>query len=386
MAAVINKIKSLAEEPTIIAEPKYIRLMPVFMPDTKAYTVSVTNPRKVGEKNAYVAYTVKTTNNNDKRENEVTRRYSDFDWLCERLKSVYPSFVVPQIPEKTLSGNFEESLMAFRARELMRFLQRVLAHPVMAEDEAVQTFISAGDAEFAARRNRKEGKGGFFDSLKQRAAGLTSTSKIDNDPEPWFTEKADDVLNREVLLTQMVGVTQKMINQYQTMIKKYTAHITGLREFMELISNPTLTTALENQCKALEQTRELLEDVVCQLTVTVNGNLIDYIHELQSVNAVLERRVPLVKTYLSAKNNGDSSALSEAQSSLDSFSNAARAEIEQVSDLRRNDMERFFVAIAHVYKSFFTLTGRRWDDALGNAAPSGPVVTQDAIDDADGAF
>jgi len=386
MAAVINKIKSLTEEPPVIAEPKHIRLMPVFTPDTKAYTVNVTNPRKVGEKNAYVAYTIKTTNHSDKNFNEVDRRYSDFDWLCEHLKSVYPSFVVPQIPEKTLSGNFEESLMAFRARELTRFLQRVLAHPVMAEDEAVQTFISAGESEFTARRNRKDGKEGFLTILKQRAAGLTSTSRIDNDPEPWFTEKADDVLNREVLLTQMVGTTQKMINQYQAMIKKYVAHVASLREFMDVVTNATLKTAIDNQCKALEQSKELLEDIVCQLTVTVNGNLIDYIHELQAINAVLERRVPLVRAYLSAKNGSESSALSEAQSALDTFSNAARAEIEQVTDLRRNDMERFFTVIAQAYKTFYTLNGRRWDDALGHVAPAGPAATQDAINDADGAF
>jgi len=381
MASVLNKIMSIAEEPSIIAEPKFIRLVPVYTPDTKAYTVSVGNPRKVGEKNAYVAYTVKTTNHGDKSFNEVDRRYSDFDWLCEHLKNVYPSFVVPQIPEKTFTGNFDEGLMAFRARELTRFLQRVLAHPVMAEDEAVQTFISANESAFLARRNRKDGKDSFFTVLKQRAIGFTSGSKVENDPEPWFSEKADDVLNREVLLTQMVGIVQKMINQYQALIKRYDAHITGLREFMEGISNTTLKTAMENQCKALEQTKELMEDMVCQLTVTLNGNLIDYIHELQSINAVLERRAPLVKACLSG-----GADLSEAQSALDTFSNAARAEIEQVCDIRRGDMERFFTAIGQAYKTFYTLGARRWDDALGHAPPAGPVVTRDAIEEADGAF
>jgi len=385
MAAVINRIKSMTEEPAVLAEPKHMHLTPVFNPDTKSYTVSVTNPRKVGEKNAYVAYTVKVLNHSDKSYHEVERRYSDFDWLCEHLKSVHPSCVVPQIPEKTLSGNFDEGLMAFRARELMRFLQRVLAHPIMSEDEAVQTFITADETTFNERRSRKENKEGFLASLKAKASSLAgSGSKIDGDPEPWFSERADDVLSREVALTQMVQVVQKMIIQYQAMIKKYDAHIDGLREFITVVGDGSLATALQNQCSALEKTKEYLEDMVCQLTVTVNGNLLDYIHELQSINAVLERRTPLVKAYLSAQSSSEN--IGEAQLALDTFSNAARADIEQVSTLRCGDMERFFAAVARAYKEFYTFVGNEWQKTFGNAGPATPAATQAAIDASDGAF
>jgi len=395
MAAVLNKIKSLTEEPAILAEPRHMKLVPVFCPDTKAYTVTVTNPRKVGEKNAYVAYTLKVLNHSDKSYNEVDRRYSDFDWLCEHLKTAHPSCVVPQIPEKTITGKFDESLMAFRARELMRFLQRVLAHPVMADDEAVQTFITANESEFAARRNRKEGKesSGFFFSLKQKAVNLTTGSKVDNDPEPWFTEMADDVLQREVTLTQMVQTVQKMINQYQAMIKKYVAHVASMRELISSLSAGSLVTAIENQCKALEQTKEYLEDIVCHLTVTVNGNLLDYIHELQAITAVLERRVPLVKTYLSTKSSSESNPspelqakFSEAELALNTFSNAARADIQQVCSLRNGDMQRFFDAIAQCYKGFYTLEANEWQKTLGTATPSMRAATQDAINGSEGAF
>jgi len=381
MAAVLNKIKALTEEPAVLAEPKHMRLLPVFNPDTRAYTVTITNPRKIGEKNAYVVYTIKVVNHADKSYNEVDRRYSDFDWLCETLKTAHPSCVVPQIPEKTITGKFDEGLMAFRARELQRFLQRVLSHPVMAENEAVQTFISANEAEFNARRNRKEGKGGFFASLKDKAVNLTSGNKVDNDPDSWFTEMADDVLKREVAVSQMVQTAQKMINQYQMMIKKTVAHIAGLRELMGALTTGSLVTAMENECKALEGTKELLEDMVCELTMTINGNLLDYLHELQAVNAVLERRVPLVKACLSAKDGGQ-----EAQLALDTFSNAARADIQQVLELRRGDMERFFGVLAQIYKDFYTLVGKEWQSVLGSSGPTAPAATADAINEADGAF
>jgi len=393
MAAVLNKIKSLTETPSVLAEPRHMRLVPVFNIDTKTYTVTVTNPRKIGEKNAYVAYTVKVLNHNDKSYSEVDRRYSDFDWLCEHLKTAHPSCVVPQIPEKTLSGNFEESLMAFRARELQRFLQRVLSHPVMAEDEAVQIFITANESDFAARRNRKEGKTNFFTMMKQKAVNLATSSKVDNDPEPWFTEKADDILKREVTLTQMAQTGQKMINQLQTMIKKYDTHASSLRELSSSLSVDSLKTAIETECKTLEETKEYLEDLVCVITVTINGNILDYIHELQAINAVLERRVPLVKTFLSTKSSSESNPspeiqakYSEAQLALDTFSNAARADIEQTCDYRNGDMERLFDAFCQIYKSFYTLMSGAWQTALGTAPASIRAATQDAINAADGAF
>jgi len=392
MAAVLNKIKSLTEEPSVIAEPKHMHLHSVFNPDTRAYTVSVTNPRKIGEKNAYVVYTLKVTNHSDKSYNEVDRRYSDFDWLCEQLKTAHPSCVVPQIPEKTITGKFDEGLMAFRARELQRFLQRVLSHPVMSENEAVQTFITANESQFAARRSRKEGGGGFFASLKNRAVNLASGNKVDNDPEPWFTEKADDIEKREVILSQMAQTGQKIINQYQMMIKKSIAHISGLRDLIGALEPGSLVTAMENECKALESTKELLEDIVCQLTMTINGNILDYLHELQAVNAVLERRVPLVKTFLSAQSASEGGSpeaqakFNEAQLALDTFSNAARADIQQVFELRRGDMERFFGVFAQVYNEFYTLVGKEWNTILGGSGPAAPAATFEAINEADGAF
>lgn len=80
-----------------------VQLPVVFAPDTQNYSVVVENPRKVGDKNAYVAYTVRVTRTAENTTTVVDRRYSDFDWLCEHLKASHPSCVVPQIPEKTFS-------------------------------------------------------------------------------------------------------------------------------------------------------------------------------------------------------------------------------------------------------------------------------------------
>jgi|NOAtaT_7_FD_contig_21_8792507_length_414_multi_3_in_0_out_0_1 hypothetical protein len=46
---------------------------------------------------AYAVYTVKTAPYNW----EVSRRFSDFEWLREILVKIFPSFIIPPIPEKS---------------------------------------------------------------------------------------------------------------------------------------------------------------------------------------------------------------------------------------------------------------------------------------------
>jgi len=363
--AFLNKIK---EDP-ILPEPKHLHLNSVFVADTQNYTVSVENPRKIGEKNAYVAYTVKCTRKSDDTSYTVDRRYSDFDWLCEHLKLVHPSCVVPQIPEKSISSNFDEGLMAFRARELTRFMQRVLAHPLMSTDEAVLGFISMSEAEFADRRAQKDDvqKENFFSHLLRAA---TSVLGSQDDPDAWFKEKAEDILNREVLLTQMLQVSQRLILQYQQLIKDYSVQSAGLRGLLDGIDDANVKTNIENSCKAIDYAKELMEDMVCELSVTVSGNILDYIHELQAIHGLIERRAPLVRASLSENKGGEAGQGGEAQTQLDQFSNAARADIQQVCDLRNGDMERFFVAINRYTQEFYSFMAKRWTDFITNVPDS----------------
>jgi len=378
MAAILNKLK---DDP-ILPNPKSLHLPQVYVPDNSVYIVSVENPRKVGDKNAFVAYTVKVTRRAENTTTVVDRRYSDFDWLCERLKLLHPSCVVPQIPEKTIGGNFDEGLMAFRARELTRFLQRILAHPLMTNDEVVQFFITATEGAFAEKRNQKDGpqKEGFFSSLMRAAS---TAMGVQEDPDPWFKEKADDVLSREILLTQLLQTVQRMIMQYQALSKVLASHVSTLRDFMTGLDTMALKDVFEADCQALGHTKELVDDMVCQLSVTVNGNILDYIHELQAINSLIERRVPLVRAYVAASKEGDAS---EAQSQLDQFSNAARADIQQVCEIRNGDMERFFAAINRFNQEYYQILSTRWDSVLGNSPGVMPAATDAAIADADGAF
>lgn len=77
----------------------------------------------------------------------VIRRYSDFAWLQDYLLKKYCFRQVPLLPPKRLAVNghylsSDNYFLERRRRGLTRFINQVLRHPVLGEDEAVRTFVS----------------------------------------------------------------------------------------------------------------------------------------------------------------------------------------------------------------------------------------------------
>ena len=280
-------------------------------------------------------------------------------------------------------------------------MQRVVAHPVLREDETVAIFLTAPADEFAARRDRKEDapKSKFMALVKNRASDLgyaVGVSKVD-DPEPWFAEQAEEVVAREAVLTQMLQNTQRVISQYKQMAVRYAEQAAKLREFADADGDAALKEHCGRNAAALEHNKELLEDMACQANVTLRGNILDYVRELQAIMEVIDRRAPLVRAYTTA--NKDATAKpgqetlakrDEALAALDAFSKAARADIQRVYDLRRGDMEHFFHALARAHQECFACVAQTWDQALGNTAaaahPAAPASAAAAVDSSEGAF
>ena len=55
----------------------------------------------------------------------VHRRYSDFVWLQDVLKSMHPLHIIPPLPPKQVIGRFDEVFIQERRRGLEKFLSRV---------------------------------------------------------------------------------------------------------------------------------------------------------------------------------------------------------------------------------------------------------------------
>ena len=82
------------------------------------YPMYIENPKKVEKTvGSYIAYTMDGTDITE----QLTRRYSDFFALYEKLLQRWPGIYIPRIPPKKMTGNQDPNLIKSRMRLLNRF-------------------------------------------------------------------------------------------------------------------------------------------------------------------------------------------------------------------------------------------------------------------------
>ena len=86
--------------------------------ELSSYPMYISNPQKTEKTiGSYIAYTMDGTDITEK----LTRRYSDFYSLYEKLIQRWPGIYVPRIPPKKITGNLDPSAIKTRMRLLNRF-------------------------------------------------------------------------------------------------------------------------------------------------------------------------------------------------------------------------------------------------------------------------
>ena len=82
------------------------------------YPMYIDNPKKVDKTvGSYIAYTMDGTDVTE----QLTRRYSDFYALYEKLVQRWPGIYIPRVPPKKITGNQDPSVIKTRMRLLNRF-------------------------------------------------------------------------------------------------------------------------------------------------------------------------------------------------------------------------------------------------------------------------
>ncbi|KAK4518054.1 nuclear pore complex subunit [Mucor velutinosus] len=97
-----------------------------------------------GNKTAYVVYTIKTAENKEAR-----RRYSEFESFRRSLMNLYPTLLIPPIPEKHSLVNYttqnikdDSAIIEKRKRMLERFLLRLAKHPILVKEHVFHRFLN----------------------------------------------------------------------------------------------------------------------------------------------------------------------------------------------------------------------------------------------------
>uniref|UniRef100_A0A803SLN9 Sorting nexin n=1 Tax=Anolis carolinensis TaxID=28377 RepID=A0A803SLN9_ANOCA len=144
---------------------------PMWVYPTSTFDCVVADPKK-GSKmyglKSYIEYQLTCTNTN----RSVNHRYKHFDWLYERLLIKFGSAIpIPSLPDKQVTGRFEEEFIKMRMERLQGWMTRMCRHPVVSESELFQQFLSF--------RDEKEWKTGKRKAEKDEIVGVMVFSTME---------------------------------------------------------------------------------------------------------------------------------------------------------------------------------------------------------------
>ncbi|XP_063773726.1 sorting nexin-9 isoform X1 [Pseudophryne corroboree] len=138
---------------------------PMWVYPTSTFDCIVADPRK-GTKmyglKSYIEYQLTTTNTN----RSVNHRYKHFDWLYERLLVKFGLAIpIPSLPDKQVTGRFEEEFIKMRMERLQGWMSRMCRHPVVSESDVFQQFLNFRDEKEWKTGKRKAEKDEIVGSM-----------------------------------------------------------------------------------------------------------------------------------------------------------------------------------------------------------------------------
>ncbi|CAL1569839.1 unnamed protein product [Knipowitschia caucasica] len=128
---------------------------PEWQEDPYPFTSTIDDPTKQTKfkgMKSYMSYGLTPTHTNV----QVNRRYKHFDWLYARLVERFPVISVPHLPEKQATGRFEEDFISKRRKGLIWWMNHMTSHPVLAQCDVFQHFLTCGPDEKAWKMGKRK--------------------------------------------------------------------------------------------------------------------------------------------------------------------------------------------------------------------------------------
>ncbi|XP_026141580.1 sorting nexin-9a isoform X2 [Carassius auratus] len=256
---------------------------------------------------SYIEYqiTPNTTNR------PVNHRYKHFDWLYERLVEKFAcALPIPCLPDKQVTGRFEEEFIKMRMERLQGWMSRMCRHPVISNSEVLQLFLNY--------RDEKEWKIGKRKAEKDEIVGVKIFSTIDPElPEldpgqveqkyemySQFTRSMDNSVKELLAVGHLhwkrcTGPLQKEYRQ----IGKAFQNLSSVFNTSAYPRESTLTEALSATGKTYEEIAELVADQAAIDKVKEADHLVTMNKISQQDKHIMEKNLSTMSYALQAEMN-----------------------------------------------------------------------------------
>ncbi|KAM4560301.1 sorting nexin-9-like isoform 2-T2 [Odontesthes bonariensis] len=185
--------------------PVYVgEVGPVWLYPTSPLECWIQDPKKESKLyglKSFIEYQILPSTTN----RPVNHRYKHFDWLYERLLEKFGSVLpIPSLPDKQVTGRFEDDFIRTRMERLQAWMTRMCRHPIISQSEVFQLFLTYRDErEWKAGKRRAEKDetvGPMMFSLVEPEAAELDATQVEQRCEQHsrFTKAMDDGV-RELL-------------------------------------------------------------------------------------------------------------------------------------------------------------------------------------------
>ena len=195
--------------------------------DNGELKVKVYDPVKQGEgMSAYVSYRVETNTKlpqYQQQDNEVIRRFRDFNWLKNKLAEKNPGVIIPPLPEKDVIQKYSmgTDFIQRRCHALNAFVNRLCTHPVLKFSSELQFFLEAQEAQWQAEvasSNAEKGtvKKGFlgakkfFKGVANTTSSLITGKSTDEDEDPEYLKVKSYIKSLETHMGEVYAHADKL--------------------------------------------------------------------------------------------------------------------------------------------------------------------------------
>uniref|UniRef100_A0A7N6B8P4 Sorting nexin n=1 Tax=Anabas testudineus TaxID=64144 RepID=A0A7N6B8P4_ANATE len=213
---------------------------------------------------SYIEYQVTPNTTN----RPVNHRYKHFDWLYERLLDKFGSAIpIPSLPDKQVTGRFEEEFIKMRMERLQGWMTRMCRHPVISDSEVFQLFLTYKDErdwKMGKRKAEKDETVGvmIFSTIEPEAPDLDPIEVEQKcDQFSRFTKAMDDGV-KEILTVgheHWKRCTGPLPKEYQRIGKAF-QNLSSVFTSSGYQGESTLTDALTAAGKTYEEIAQLVAE------------------------------------------------------------------------------------------------------------------------------
>uniref|UniRef100_A0A3B3RTG5 Sorting nexin n=1 Tax=Paramormyrops kingsleyae TaxID=1676925 RepID=A0A3B3RTG5_9TELE len=213
---------------------------------------------------SYIEYQVTPSTTN----RPVNHRYKHFDWLYERLLEKYGSAIpIPSLPDKQVTGRFEEEFIKMRMERLQGWMTRMCRHPIISNSEVFQLFLTYKDEKDWKLGKRKAEKdetvGAMIFSLVEPEAPDLEPLEVEQKCEQFsrFTRAMDDGVKDLLTVGQehWKRCTGPLPKEYQRIGKAF-LNLSSVFNSSGYQGEATLTDALTTAGKTYEEIAQLFAE------------------------------------------------------------------------------------------------------------------------------